>query len=545
MAEEKAPNLEEALGVSVATFAAKEFIDAFSDGTGTLGKFSEALGSINLAANEFAGISPKFQESIKSVIGAVKNPAKGLESLTTALSAQIKKYQEYRIEIAKAGRGTEAKEFIENLRLQQYEVSKLGIGLEELKSINAAVLKDYVGSTTFTDRQTKAFKDNSLAINELIGFNKKFGVEESTSISLLNNFTNVMGGGTKATQKLSDQLIVFSQKTGQNVNKVFEEFNTNIDRFSVLTGEKATASFQKMEMIAKRTGTSVQGILTSIEKFDDIDTGFQTGGQLNRVLSFMGGSFDTFRAMQADDEERAQMMFQAITGVADQYQNLQTAQSKRAFAKQIKESSGLDIKTVMSLLNKSTDVSKDLAEIYQKPPVTDEFTKQGRERAAMAMTTNEQLKAMQGQLFELNPLVARLSDVTHQNAVAFTGFEKKFTEELDKKLKPYFEKGGVAELPSFAKTLATEALKIPSEFVTYMKSFRSQKGSTEEVIKGNTVNKVDVKTDVKVKVEFDKNKGEWVTSKTETKTTKDTSVASLAKGTGPSRRATSASKEPK
>jgi len=545
---ERAANIEEALGLTAATFVAKEFIDTFTNGTGPLGKFSEALGGINKAASEFAGISPKFQESIKSVVDAVKSPGKGLESLTNALSKQIKSYQEYRIEISKAGRGTEAKQFIENLRLQQYEVSKLGISLNELKDINKAVLDNYVGATKFTDRQAQSFKDNSLAINELIGFNNKFGVEQSVTIDLLNKYTNIMGGGTKATQKLSDQLIIFSQKTGQNVNKVFEQFNANIDRFSVLTGEKAVASFQKMEMIAKRTGESVDGIIGSISKFDDIESGFEAGGQLNRVLSFMGGSFDTFRAMQADDDERAQMLFQAISGVADQYQNLQTSQAKRAFAKQIEQSTGMNPKTIMSLLNKSTDVSKDLAEIYQKPPATEEFTKQGRERAAMAMTTNDQLKEMQGQLFELNPLVARLSEVTHENAVAFTGFEKKFVEQLDLKFKPYFERGGIKDIPGFAKTLGTEMSKIPSEFTRYMAEFRNQKPITDNVIKNNTVvtdklnttldnlHKNGIKNDVKVKVEFDKKTGNWVAREVESVV--NSSFAKGATGNAPTRQAT-------
>ena len=129
----------------------------------------------------------------------------------------------------------------------------------------------------------------------------------------------------------------------------------------------------------------------------------------------MGGSFDTFKAMQATDEERAQMLYTAIAQTGDRFQSLQTEQAKRAMVKQIAESSGLDPKTILGLLNKSTNLAEDVKELSMRPAVTEEFTDQGRRDAAMRATTVEQLGAIQDQLLNLNPAVGYLSDMVKAN----------------------------------------------------------------------------------------------------------------------------------
>lgn len=515
---ERAEGMEASIALAGATFVAKQFVDTIDGGTGKLKGFSDALDGINKASLAFSGISEKYQTAIENVINAVKSPGKGLESLTNALKEQISQYQKLNIELIQLGRGRDSKAFIQEMRNQSFEAYKLGISLKDLTDINKSLLDSYTGAAQLTSRQTEEFNKNRSAISNLIGFNNKFNIDQGQSITLLNQFNNVMGGGTKAAQTFSDRLIIFSQKAGIPTNKVFESFNSNLDRFSALSADKATASFQKLQMAATRTGESVSNIITNIEKFDDIETGFETGGQLNRVLSFMGGSFDTFRAIQADDEERAQMLYESISSVGDQFRNLQTTQAKRSFAKQLQESSGLDIKTIYGLLNDSTNLAKDISEISKKPIVSDEFTEEGRRRAAMSLTTNDQLKEIQNQLFDLSPMVARLSNATHENTVAFTGFQQKFAQTLDDKLKPYFERGGIKDIPGFAKELAGQFKTIPSEFTKYMEDFRKQQPIRDNIIAGNTTVMTNlnttlskgIKNDVKVEVMFDQTKGQWV-----------------------------------
>ena len=219
-----------------------------------------------------------------------------------------------------------------------------------------------------------------------------------------------MGGGTQAAISLSEQLEKFAKSTGQNANAVFTQFNSQLDRFSVLSSEKAVASFERIQMAAKRTGQPIGDVFNAVAKFDDIETGFQAGGQLNRVLSFMGGSFDTFKAMQATDEERAKMLYEAISGVGDKYSQLQTDQAKRAFATQLAKESGIDMRTVVGLLNKSTDLSKDIADISKKPLITEGFTDKERTETMVGLTTSKEFGEARDRLLEAGKAAQTLAN---------------------------------------------------------------------------------------------------------------------------------------
>jgi hypothetical protein len=166
---------------------------------------------------------------------------------------------------------------------------------------------------------------------------------------------------------------------------------------------------------------------------------------------------------------------------------LQTDQARRSFAKQLVDSTGVDLKTVMGLLNKSTDLSADLADISKKPIVAGEFTEEGRRTAAIRATTADELKQVQGQLMDLNPLVVKLSGNMKDNTAAFTGFSANFFGDLDKKLGPAIAKGGVEGLMTAGKELFVSAKNLPSEFEKYMAIYRSKtKPEADSVIIGNT-----------------------------------------------------------
>lgn len=436
----------------------------------------------------FSGVSESLTKNLGDLVGLISTDFdKSLSSLTNKLKEQINQYQEIDKQFIQLGRGENSKAFIESIRQQSFESARLGISLESLIKINQDLIENYTGATLLTGRQTQKFAENKKAITELIGFNEKFGISQKDTTSILNLFNNTIDKGNMSAQKFSDSLLIFSQKTGQSAQKVFAEFNANVDRFAVTTADKAIASFQKLEMTAARTGQSVSQVIGAIERFDDIETGFQAGGQLNRVLSFMGGSFDTFKAMQASDEERATMLYQAISGVSSNFQALQTDQARRSFAKQLAESSGLDMKTVLGLLSKSTDLSEDLKDISKKPIVAEEFTDRGREQAALRVTTSEELKKIQGQMLTLNPLIGRLSEEVNANTRAFTGFSTEKFKQLDDKFGALLARGETPDVLKTAKEMFIGIKDLPNEFEKYMKEFRSKtKPETDGVISGNT-----------------------------------------------------------
>ena len=472
----------------LAAVAVGALVEKLGSAIPLVSNFGSGMKSAGATALEFSGISKELTKNLEVFGDLMKGDfSKAVVGLTEKLQTQIKGFQQLDVELIKLGRGANSRALIESIRQQAFEISNYGIGIADLTKANTELLKTYTGAIPLTDRQAKAYESNRKELGLLVSFYDKFGIAQADSIKMFNTFNNVMEGGTRGAQKFSDALLIFAQKTGQQAGTVFKEFNDNINRFSVLGSEKALQSFQKLEMAAARTGQSVKGILTSIERFDDIDTGFESGGQLNRVLSFMGGSFDTFRAMQASDEERAQMLYQAISGVAGNYQSLQTTAAKRSFAKQIAETAGMDLSTVMGLLNKSTNVAEDLSEIYKKPVISEEFTEQGRERAAVRVTTTEQLAKIQGQIFDLNPIVVRLSDEMQRNTIAVTKKEMELVSNIDKRyIKPLSE-GGVEAFKQAGKDFFADIKKLPDEFKKMVGQFETEKKAKfDGVLEGNT-----------------------------------------------------------
>ena len=338
----------------------------------TLGIFGEATKGVR---ENVDGLGKAFNElytvstNENAVMSAFAKVAKGevgpaLADLSKTFKTAVDGAQKFQVEMTKFGQDLT---FQNSIREQAYALSTLGISYDSLKKANIGLVESYNASIRITDQQSKSFDSNRQAMSQLIVFNDKFGITQAETAKLLNFTKNTMGGGTEQAIKFSEQLEKFADVTGQKAGKVFGDFNGSLDRFSVMSADKAIGAFQRLQMTAARTGEPISKVFESIAKFDDIETGFQAGGQLNRVLSFMGGSFDTFKAIQADDDERAKMLFEAISGVSDKYSQLQTDQAKRSFASQLAASSGLDMKTIVGLLNKSTDLSKDIADISKRP----------------------------------------------------------------------------------------------------------------------------------------------------------------------------------
>jgi hypothetical protein len=481
---------EYAIGGAVGAKAVAELLKSLPGGSELVSKFSNSLNVAADSALYFSGVSDGLRKSIDGLASAfnVKNIDQTLKSLSDSIKSQINDYQNLDQQIIKLGRGEDSKAYIESIRTQAFESAKLGLSQKNLINIYEGLLGTYTGATKVLTRQTEEFENNKKQISELIGFNSKFGISQQQTTEILNLMNVAMGGGSQAAQKLSDSLLIFSQRTGQSANKVFGEFNSNIDRFATLSADRAVQSFQKLELAASRTGTSVSKVISAVEKFDDIEQGFQAGGQLNRVLSFMGGSFDTFKAMQATDEERAQMLYTAIAQTGDRFQSLQTEQAKRAMVKQIAESSGLDPKTILGLLNKSTNLAEDVKELSMRPAVKEEFTEQGRKDAAMRATTIEQLGEIQDSLLNLNPLIDRLGDAIKGRTEITTGAVVEGFAKTDTILKNATIQAQSAQgFFETAKVYATELGNIKTALQAAEEKFHTTtREQTEGVISRNT-----------------------------------------------------------
>ena len=453
-----------------------------------VGNLLGSVKNLGSAFLEYGGVTKGLQDSFSKLAVFMKGDLnKAVTDLTTALKVQIGEYQALDIEFAQLGKGENSRAYLESIRKQQYDAGMLGISLKDLVDVNRELLKSYSGAIPLTQRQAAEFENNRKELGTLINFYGKFGVAQDQSIKLFSTFNNTMAGGAREAQKFSDSLTIFAQTTGLQANKVFTDFNANIDRFSVLGSEKAIASFQKLEMVATRMGTSIEKVRQGIEKFDDIDTGFQAGGQLNRVLSFMGGSFDTFRAMQASDEERAQMLYEAISKVSGNYQTLQTTAAKRSFAKQIAETANMDLPAVLGLLNKSTNVAEDLSEIFKKPVVSEEFTDTGRARAAMRLTSTQQLEKIQTQLFDLSPLVAKLSNDMQANTAIVTRTMLPTIQKIDEKYGKVFMTGGMEAFKQAGKDFYNDVKDLPNKYREIVRLYNEEsRQKFDTIVTNNT-----------------------------------------------------------
>ena len=350
------------------------------------------------------------------------NVSQALLGVTGLLKTAATDAQRFQVELIKYGQD---QTFQKSIGEQAFALASLGIKYEDLKRANIGLIDNYNASIIISEKQRQSFEGNRKAMSELVVFNQKFGIEQAKTNEILNFTKNIMGGGTEQAIKLSEQMLKFADVTGQKADKVFGDFSKGLDRFAVMSSEKAIAQFEKLQATAARAGISMEGLVKGVQQFDDIDTAFEKGGQLNRVLSFMGGSFDTFKAFQADDDERARMMIEAISGVSEKYSQLQTDQARRNFARQISESTGgmFDMKQVVGILNKTSDLSKDLAEIGKMPLVTEGFTDKERTDKLVGLTTSTEFANVQDQLLgagqAAQELAKNLRESSRQRTAAF------------------------------------------------------------------------------------------------------------------------------
>ena len=460
-------------------------------GTSFTDEFAKSVGVANNAMLKMNGISDGMIAGFEQIANAAGgNISSALSALTNKMFDQINAYQNLNVQITKLGRGEDTKQFIEQTRIQAYETIKLGLSVNNLIDANKELLGSYNSSLIINKKQAESFNNSRDAMAQLVAFNEKFGVSTNTSTSILNLFNGAMNGGVTAAQNFSDELLIFSQKTGQDANKVFQQFNEQISRFAILESQQAVDSFAKIEMAAKRTGESIGGIITSISKFDDIEEGFKTGGQINRVLSFMGGSFDTFKAMQADDQTRAQMMLEAISGVSLRYQEMTSTQQKRSMVKQLAESFHLDEKTVLGLLNKSGDLKTDISDIFNGnlKGITDQkFTEAGREAAGMKVTTPKELSEAVDQFARMGPITAKLSDIMSEHTKVTSIFSAKFFKQFDVDFAgPISGMKNMEDAKEIFTHLAKRMTEYPKELQTYVENSNKQNARFDSVTAGNT-----------------------------------------------------------
>ena len=290
--------------------------------------FAKALEIVPLMGQRWAKDLKEAAETIRNLSSITQNESKVFEAfadlLTQKPGAAVKKFgdelvkaareiQTYERDLLKLGQNSAVLE--DQTRKLTIAYSTFGISNKEVQESLKGVIKGYTGAVRISAEGNKAFNESSDKLIMMASFNKKWGIEISDTMKVASYFNNTLNNGVEVSQKFSDSLTEFAMQTGQDVNEVFKSFSSNLERFAGLPTSRALESFTRLELYAKRTGQEFSKIRTNLESFDDISTGYEKIGKLNRLLMQFGSSIDPMAFMQATDEGKQKMMIEAISKV--------------------------------------------------------------------------------------------------------------------------------------------------------------------------------------------------------------------------------------
>jgi len=359
----------------------KKTLNAIQTLTGGANDLEEAVGAVG------GGILGMTQAMGKLVKGgpAAKDMLKGMAdagaTLVKILEKQNKRIETFRVNLNQAG-VKDTRVFIKGMRRQQDALLSYGVTLEQL---NTASLKFRNSLNLLV---SKRFPAQERSLRKLAAVNERFGISMDTSVSFLNNLDRGFSMNAKSSDKFSRQLLQFAKKTGQPFNKVFEDFNSNISTFFVeLDPQKALSKFTVFQQIARRMGTDVGELTALTDKFETIEGGMEFGGNLNMLLSNLGGSFDAVEATLMSQPDRLQYITKQIQQVGGEIEGM-TDLGQRAILRELSTQVGVDVGTIRGMLNK--DKGGDLNRFLSGSKDLATMSATEQKRIADENTTREQ-----------------------------------------------------------------------------------------------------------------------------------------------------------
>ena len=221
------------------------------------------------------------------------------------------------------------------------------------------------------------------SFSKLAAINSKFGVDMQNTVGVINYLSTGFNKSTEDITKFSNKLMQFSRETGQEFRKVFQDFNESIKSFyTILDPDKAATQFMSFQQMAKGFGSTIDKLMDTAAKFDNIEEGVEFGAKLNNVLSAVGGSFDAMYASTANYDDRIKLIIQSIANSRDQITAMSEV-SQRAYVRQLEQTTGLGGQTIQAILRNDKLVesmdqltSKQFDQIKEAPvdQMADNFT---------------------------------------------------------------------------------------------------------------------------------------------------------------------------
>jgi len=348
--------------------------------------------------------------------------AGGLGGLTELLNSSIDDVEEYRIELIRAG--DSGAPMLKSLADQNQALTKYGVRLKTL----------HKAQTEFRENLAAITKDafsSGKELRKLAAINERFGISVGQSTTFMNKLNIGFNTSAKQTDKMSRQLLQFAKKTGQPFEKVWADFNQGIEKFMFnMDPDKAMKKFTVFQRMARELGSDVGSLVDVVDKFDDLETGMQYGGELNMLLSSMGGSFDAVQATLMSQPERMKYIADQLQEVGGRIEGMSEL-GQRAVLKQVASTTGLDIGVVKSILQK--DVGADVGKYMKNADALGTMQMKDQEELAQKQTTRDERREQRNDMM-INNMTIHLERVMQKQSQLQTTIYKTEIPQLLQKL---------------------------------------------------------------------------------------------------------------
>ena len=319
----------------------------------------------------------RFQGGVNDVTSVLL----GRQGLLSTLNNTVDTIEKFRIQLNRLA-VEDTRSFIVSLRRQNDALRDYGVTYGTLIQVTEAFRNN------LNELTSRTYGQNADRLRAVAAINERFGVTIGQSVDFLNNLNKGFNISGRGADRFSRTLLSFARQTGQPFNKVFQDFNSSIGQFFVtLDSRKALERFTVFQQASRTLGTSVNSLLGVVDKFDTLEGAFETGGQINMLLSNLGGTFDAQRAILMTRPERLRYLAETIAGVGGQIRGMSEL-GQRAIIRQLSQTTGFDVGTIRQFIDKG--VGGDIDRLLQNSESLTAMTAQEQKRLADENTTRRE-----------------------------------------------------------------------------------------------------------------------------------------------------------
>lgn len=319
----------------------------------------------------------RFQGGVNDVTAVLL----GGQGLLSTLNNTVDTIEKFRIQLNRLA-VEDSRSFIISLRRQNDALRDYGVTYGTLIQVTEAFRNN------LNELTSRTYGQNADRLRAVAAINERFGVTVGQSVDFLNNLNKGFNISGRGADRFSRTLLNFARQTGQPFNKVFQDFNSSIGQFFVtLDSRKALQRFTVFQQASRTLGTSVNSLLGVVDKFDTLEGAFETGGQINMLLSNLGGTFDAQRAILMTRPERLRYLAETIAGVGGQIRGMSEL-GQRAIIRQLSQTTGFDVGTIRQFIDKG--VGGDIDRLLQNSESLTAMTAKEQKRLADENTTRRE-----------------------------------------------------------------------------------------------------------------------------------------------------------